>query len=173
MARAVLSVSVVDTEITRHIEHYKQSGGNVSGLVNNLLRAYFIGGKGSAKADSEVLLMILKQRSDELMKEGSRLQEEITRLEFMLQQEKEADTKKTDTLTAALRKMFDDVDAVGPATWLREYQRNSWGTPLSATLKRRISLVAEKTGISYPDALIVFSSLYPDLQQYVPINEVA
>ncbi|RXE56416.1 hypothetical protein ABH15_10045 [Methanoculleus taiwanensis] len=168
MSRVIFTASLTDPTVAVHLESFKSSGGNISGLVQNLLKTYFEGGR-ELGGGSGIRYKLIEERLNSLVHEADTLRAELERYKRHVTEEETKRGEDTEALRVALEKMFDDVLAMGVRSWLRE-NRFTGQTP-AMVVRKRINIVAQKTGSSYPEVAAALLAMLPEMQQF-NINEV-
>lgn len=163
MSRAIVSVSIKDEDIRRRLEEYRSTGGNISGLLTNMLRVYFCGEAGNGSSGSALRCTLLERRFEEFGKTLEQFGKDIEDLRGSIKRDNEAEARKKQDLIDYLSRMFDDIDPSGGAReWIRDQRSNS--ADAKAVALRRVRAVSQKCGASIPETERALISLYPDLE---------
>lgn len=164
MGRNIVSVSLED-DVYQAIMQFKAKGGNVSGLINNLLKSYFFGNLDSNQAIKEIVRIIeLEKKFEEFEEFLKSAKEELKELKSKLQEKIEI--KKAEEEIPLIRELrysvFADIeDFESFESRLIRYGRN----PRDA-IKARLQAWAAEKQIPYPEAVRLFCKAFPEFKVF-------
>lgn len=153
--RVNFSFSLTDEYLIQKVKEFKESGGNLSGLISALLKNYFEG-EISIKQFSKELLKV-KELYNELLEYKEKFEEwekRLKELEQLLQEkeEKKREEKYQPLIKKLREQVFDDLE---------DLLNNRRVNPAHA-IKVRLSVFASENNISLPEAKQLFFKAFPE-----------
>lgn len=158
-----------DEDLKDYLDQYKQSGGNVSGLISGLVREYFTGGRSLSDDGSDFSIRhSLIERDIEKIKDDLALVEKA-----MADMEKDhgaasekrisEQEKREDQILERLEKEFSDIPIRDGVYHWRPWARSLKldGSDPQGIIKNRIGSIATITGASRADVTAILTREYP------------
>ncbi|AEA46680.1 hypothetical protein [Archaeoglobus veneficus] len=165
MPRNVISASV-DDDVLSALKEFKNNGGNVSRLVNSLLRNYFFGNNDDKVITKEILkIRELERKVKQAYEIINSIQPELEELRKKFEQEQEA--KEIEQNLSLIRllelEVFDDLKD------FEAFERTARRTGFKPKdlIEQRLSAFAAQNKLSLQEAWQLFFKVFPDLKEYL------
>ena len=158
MGGAHYTFRVSDELLIMKIEEFKRNGGNLSGLVNTLLRNYFNGEIQVNKFSKELLeIKKLQNEIQEWLEKARYFESKISEFEELLneKQEKQQLEEQLPLIRKLREVVFDDIDEL--------IESNGRVVNPEHAIKTRLSVFATEHNLSYPEARDLFFKAFPEL----------
>jgi len=162
------SFSVRDDKLVSAIEEYKKSGGNLSGLISNLLYHYFFGNSSKEVISKEMLFLFdIKAKLDEFMQWREEILPKLHELEAKLKEKQEIkETEDNLHLIRELREVvFEDLQDFNSF----KSRCLKFGREPDDAIKVRLNSWASDKNISNPVAVQLFYKAFPELKEKVSL----
>ncbi|HOB43516.1 MAG TPA: hypothetical protein PKV78_05420 [Methanoculleus thermophilus] len=137
-----------------------KGGGNLSGLVNNLLQVYFSQGRDPVAVD--VVVSDVQNQLTTLQEGVVQLQERIDSINALKAEAAKHEEEQYHELSTLIDQQYDD------RTDLRSWEHALGGRArFSRAMKTRLTVVATKGGVSAEVAKAAIIEKYPELEVYL------
>jgi len=159
------SFSVTDEKLVYAIKAFKKSGGNLSGLINNLLEQYFFGNTDGEVLTQEMLKILeIEKKLNEFSEWIEQIRPELEELKGKIcEKQEEEQIKNEQPLIEELRNdVFRDILEESFENFSRRIQR--LGRRPEDAIKTRLNSWASEKQIPFPKAVELFSRAFPDLK---------
>lgn len=163
--RAVYSFGVNDSRLVEAINAFKESGGNLSKLICNLLEHYFFGNNDKEVITKEMLLLLdIKKKIEEFYEWREEILPKIEELEAKIKEKQEEEQIKNEQppIEELRNDVFRDILEEGFENFSRRIQR--LGRRPEDAIKTRLNSWASEKQIPFPKAVELFSRAFPDLK---------
>lgn len=162
MPKGLISASV-DSEVYEALMQFKGKGGNISGLINSLLKQYFFGGLNGQMISKELIRI---KELEERYKDGIKMfQEALKELQELKKHfEREQEVKNLEEkahILSVIQASFEDEIAN-----FEEFERRARriGKDVKDVIEIRLSTIASNNKISIIEAWELFFEVFPELK---------
>jgi DNA-binding transcriptional MerR regulator len=161
----IYSFSVRDDKLLSAIEEFRKNGGNLSGLICNLLHHYFFSNNNNKEIITKEMMLLLeiKKRLDEFLQWREEVLPKLQELEEKLKQKQEQ--QELQDALPLIRELqlhvFDDIQDY--ANFEARCRRT--GREPKDAIKARLSAWASEKQLSYPEAVNLFFKAFPQLKE--------
>ena len=158
MAYKVISVSLKNQLIIQHLEEFKRSGGNVSGLIESLLEQYFLNNTNRELLTKEMMTLLeIKNKLEEFLKWKEEIEPKLFEIEEKLKEKQEK--QQLEEQLPLIRKLrdvvFDDI---------QDILNNGKIVSPEQAIKARLTTFATEHKLSYPESVELFFKAFPELR---------
>lgn len=146
----VISISLKDEKLIQAVERFKESGGNISGLVCKLLWHYFFGENNHEEVSKEELFLLdVKAKIEEFEKWKNEVMPKIQELEQQLKAKAEKREEDERLIEKLKKESFQDV--ADPKKWFEEAEIDAkrFGKRPEDFIKARLRSFANENNLSY------------------------